>query len=344
MFSAQKHNLTRGLMRHYRHLSLDDRKVIQKMTWGNEKVSKIAKKLDRCSSTIKREIERGKSSDGFYRANEAHEKYLKRMHSKKRISKIEKNQSLMLFILEKILINWSPEYISGRLKILFPDDPSMRISYESIYQWLYSLYYKEDVQLWRYLPKKRRKRKKRHHKQQSRLIIKDKKSIHDRPEEVETRDEIGHWEGDTVVGKNNDGYIVTLLERKSRLYLTAWIPDKKAETCVRGMQEAFRDISNEKIKTITFDNGTEFAYFKEIEEIFECDVYFADPYSSWQRGSNEQANGLLRRFYPKGTSFKNIDEKNLERNNSRINSMPRKVLNFLTPYEVFNYVFLALRI
>lgn len=331
-------------MGHYEHFSLKQRKVIQKMSWSGKKLSDIAISLNRHPSSIKREIYRNKSEDGLYRAHEAHSKYLQRK-SKIIFSKIHKNEKLRLFIIEKILRRWSPEYISGRLLIEFPDDLTMRISHESIYQWLYALYFAKNILLWKYLPRKRRKRNKRQDKTKSRISkpVKEKKSIHERPEEAEKKEEIGHWEGDTVVGKNNDGYTVTLLERVTQLYLTAWMPNKEAGTCVRAIIEAFGDIPNEKIKTITFDNGTEFANFTEIEELFECDVFFADPYSSWQRGSNERSNGLLRRFYPKGTSFKDMNEKVLEINTKKINYMPRKILNFLTPFEAFYNNFIALQ-
>lgn len=327
----------------YTQFSLNDRKVIQKRLWKKTKISVIAEELQRHPSSIKREIERNKCEDGFYRAIIAHEKSNRRK-TQKGISKIDKNVNLKLFILEKIFMRWSPEYISGRLPLYFPDDNSMRISYESIYQWIYGLYFSDGIMLWKYLPRKRRIRRKRESKLGTRIKITDKKNIKERPETVAAREEIGHWEGDTVVGKNNDGYIVTLLERATQLYLTAWMPDKRAETCVKTIVEAFGDIPNEYIKTITFDNGSEFAYFKSIEELFECDVYFADPYSSWQRGSNERSNGLLRRFFPKGTSFKDLNEIELALNQKRINYMPRKMLNFLTPYEVFYNNSIALRI
>jgi len=321
-------------MGHYSQFNLHERKVIQKRLWQNTKYSIIAEELHRHPSSIIREVQRNKCEDGFYRAIYAHEKaVLKQI--RKSVSKIQRNENLMLYILEKLLLRWSPEYIAGRLQHDFPEDHSMRISYESIYQWIYGLYFTKGIILWRYLPRKRRIRKKRQCKLDTRLKITDKKNIKDRPAAAATREEIGHWEGDTVVGKNNDGYIVTLLERATQVYLTALMPDKKGETCVKAIAEAFGNIPNEFIKTITFDNGTEFSCFKSIEELFECEVYFADAYSSWQRGSNERSNGLLRRFFPKGTSFKNMDEKELAFASERINKMPRKMLNFLTPYEVF---------
>ena len=318
----------------YKHLKIDDRKVIQKMRWGGKSYSEIGRKLKKDPKTIKNEIARNKCKDGFYRAIEAQAKADER-HHRKGFSQIDSNLELKLYIIEKVLKGWSPEYIAGRLQHDFPENSSIKISYESIYKWIYKEYFDNDILLWKYLPRKHKKRKQRHLKKTSRVVIKDKKSIHDRPEEVNLKNEIGHWEGDTVVGKNNDGYIVTMLERVSQLYLTAWMPNKDAENCQRAMSEAMADIPNELIKTITFDNGTEFANFKNMEELFECDIYFADSYSSWQRGSNERSNGLLRRFFPKKTSFKNLNLKTLEIITKKINNMPRKMNNYLSPIEVF---------
>ena len=334
MFSPQKHKLPEDPMGHYSHITFSMRKVIQKRYWSNTKFINIAEEIGIHPANVKREIDRNKDDDGMYRALSAQKKYDTR-RSKQVYSKLFQNETLLLFVLEGILKHWSPEYISGRLIHHYPNDLTMRVSHELIYQWIYTLYHKEGIELWKYLPRKRKKRKKRQNKLTSRLKIEGKKSIHNRPEEVEAKEEIGHWEGDTVFGKNNDGYVVTLLERKTQLYLSAWMPDKSTDSCLRALQEAVGSIPNEKFKTITFDNGSEFSSFNEIEQLFECEVYFADPYSSWQRGSNERSNGLLRRYYPKGTSFKNLNEKELARNIKKINSMPRKMLNFLTPYEVF---------
>jgi len=323
-------------MGQYNHLTYEQRKVIQKKFWQGTKTKIIAEELGVHVSTVIREIKRNKDDDGMYRAISAQQKYNTR-RSQKRTPKLFKNEKLLLVVLEGLFKHWSPETISGRLKVEFPNMPEMWISRETIYKIIYMLYHEKGIELWKLLPRKRKKRENREHKRRSRLKIrvKDKKSIHERPKEVDLRETFGHWEGDTIVGKGHDGYLLTLLERKSQLYLSACMPDKSAESCIRAMQEAFDFIGNDMIKTITFDNGTEFSMFKEIEELFECDVYFADPYRPWQRGSNERANGLLRRFYPKGTSFKNLDEKELAKTIEKINSMPRKMLNYLTPYEVF---------
>ena len=328
-------------MRLYYHLLLKERHVIQKMLWKGEKICYIALLLNRSISTVKREIERNSCQDGFYRAVEAHKRYLSRRSVPKKC-KIENNQKLLLYILEKILVkHWSPLYISGQIAKDYRKDQSMRISYESIYQWLYKLYRNNKVILWKYLPRKRRKRRRREHINQSRIIIADKKSIHIRTKEANLRKKVGHWEGDTIVGSKQNGYIATFVDKTTRFLVAAKMENAKSETCVKAINEAFGDIPNKYIKTITVDNGSEFAKFKNIEEIFECNVYFADPYSAWQRGLNEQTNSLIRRYLPKGTSFLNVDDKWLAKIVWEINTMPRKVLNFNSPYDAIQL--LALR-
>jgi IS30 family transposase len=311
-----------------------ERRVIQKMYWRGEKKADIAKILKRDKSTIGREISRNISPDKFYRSVFAQRRYLERRMGLKLV-KIEKNLKLRNYIIKKLYMKWSPENISGRIAHEYPDDPSMKISYESIYKWIYTIYRTKKVCFWKLLPRKRTKRYKRHQIKQPRFLIQDKKSIHTRPKDAECRNVLGHWEGDTIVGKGRDGYIVTLVERQTRFLAAAKMNNCKASTCNRAMLEAFGEIMNKKISTITFDNGSEFAHFKDIEEAIECDVFFADPYSSWQRGTNEQTNGLLRRYLPKGTSFSNVDQNTVDRIVDMLNNKPRKVLNFLTPYEAF---------
>ncbi len=211
---------------------------------------------------------------------------------------------------------------------------TMRISHEAIYQWIYEQITKgSDV--YKYLVRGAKKRRKRANRRHSRCKIPNRVSIHDRPEEIEQRQTMGHWEGDTVVGKGRSGYIVTLVERKSYYLAASLMENKKPETCNRAILEAFGDIENELIKTITFDNGTEFYQHSILVEALECSTYFADPYSSWQRGRNEHTNGILRRFFPKDCDFSNISQNEVDEAVRKINNRPRKSLDYRTPYEVF---------
>lgn len=186
-----------------------------------------------------------------------------------------------------------------------------------------------------FLRQKRPKRQKRSLKNKKRVVIKDKKNIKLRPEAVNNKSRFGDWEGDTVFGKNNQGCIATFVERKSSYTVAGLMLNKKAISLNRAASEAFWEISNRFIKTITVDNGTEFAEFKNLEIMFNTKVYFADPYCSWQRGLNENTNGLLRQFFPKNTNFRKITEEELDKAIYLLNHRPRKKLGYLTPYEVF---------
>jgi len=328
-------------MRQYAHLTLEERKVIQKMLWNHNKPSEIARELDRDRSSIIREIKRGISPDNLYRALEAHERSLKNLKGKKsgRGSKI--HVELYLYILEKILKRWTPQLIAGRLKIEYPNNKKMQISHETIYLYLYKLYKESGITLCQLLPQCSKKRQKRLKKRVKRVIIKDKKNIKDRPVAANDRCEFGHWEGDTIVGHKNSGYIFTLVDRQKRFLVLSKGEDKSAETCNRSILEAFGNICNENIRTITFDNGTEFAQFKDIEEACECQVYFADPYSSWQRGTNENTNRLIRRYFPKRTNFSDITQSLLDSIGREINNRPKAILGYLTPYEAMSNNFVA---
>ena len=321
----------------YKQIIFEERKVIQKMVWRGKTCIEISRELHRDPSTIYRELKRNRSEDDkMYRSVEAHEKALERKKRNSLIgAKIQNNEYLLLYIVEKLFYKWTPEQISARLKIKHPGDRRNQISHETLYLWLYWLFRNIDVELYKLLPKSKRKRRKRCTKRERRIIIKGKKSIHARPEEANNRTSIGHWEGDTIVGNKNEGYAVTLVDRKSRFLTACKMENKSAESCARAVYEAFSDIPNNRINTITFDNGSEFALFKSIEESCECSVYFADPYCAWQRGTNENTNGLLRRYLPKSISLKNLHENELNSIVKLLNNRPRKVLNYLTPFEVF---------
>ena len=324
-------------MRHYSQLTFEERKVIQKMRWNNKKPAEIAKILSRHRSTITRELKRHCSESIFYRASEAQDKAEKlRKRKKSGIgTKIENNNTLFLYILEKLLKGWLPETIASRLKREHPDDCTYHVSHETIYLWIYKLYKQKGIELYKILPQCKKKRNRRRFKYSSRIKIKDRKSIHTRPREADARSKKGHWEGDLIVGKGARCNIVTLVDRKTRFLVASKCQSKVPDVCNRSILEAFGDVENKYIKTITFDNGSEFTHFKTIEEACECTVYFTDPYSSWQRGTNENTNRLIRRYFPKKTDFNEISEKSLIKVVQELNNRPRKVLNYLTPYEVF---------
>lgn len=291
-------------------------------------------------STISREIRRNKETY-WYHPIHAHEKFIqRRKDSKKR--KIDINSDLRAHITCELKDGKSPDSISGRLRLVHKNRSDMQVSHEAIYTWVYAQA-TQGNELYKYLPRGIRKRCRRFNKKRSRMQIPDRKSIHSRPQSIETRQRKGHWEGDTITGKGHQGYIATLVERKSFFLVAGLMSDKRPYTCNRAILEAFGDIHNKSIKSITFDNGTEFYKHKDLQEIFECSVYFADPYSAWQRGINEHTNGMLRRYFPKSMKFKHLTQNDVDEVVQKLNNKPRKSLGYRTPYEVFYNLTVALQ-
>ena len=208
----------------------------------------------------------------------------------------------------------------------------MQVSYETIYLWLYRQKEK-GIELYRLLRRTHKKRQKRQNKYNYRSQIEGKKNISKRSNTANNRTEFGHWEGDLIESKGKDAYILTLVERKMGFLLSSKMDNKKSDTCYKAISEAFGEIPNDWIKSITFDNGLEFSEFKSMEELFETNVYFADPYCAWQRGTNENTNGLIRQYLPKKKSFKELTEECLQAIVNLLNKRPRKRLGFINPCE-----------
>lgn len=327
-----KPNLKGGLMMPYVHLNLCDRKVIIKMLCQDNSIRAIARYMERHPSTIIREIKRNKDNY-WYNPIHAHDKYIKRRKELK-IPIIDRNHELREHITRELRDRKSPDAISGRLKLTHKDRPDMQISHESMYTWIYRKA-KQGDDIYKYLAKGIKKRHRRLKNRRSRIQIPDRISIHARPQSVENRRSKGHWEGDTITGKNHQGYIATLVERKSYFLVSGLMSDKRPETCNRSILEALGEIHNKSIKSITVDNGSEFYQHKNLQEALECKVYFADPYSAWQRGINEHTNGLLRKYFPKSMNFKDLTQEEVNEVVKKLNDTPRKSLGYRTPYEVF---------
>ena len=327
-------------MMSYKHLNSTDRKVIKKMLGEDKSIRAIARYTGRHPSTIIREIKRNRNKL-WYHPVHAHEEYIaRRRNSKVRI--LDSNNEFRKYIIQAIKDGNSPDVISGRLKLTHKNHPEMQLSHETIYSWIYLQAAKGD-DLYKYLSRGVRKRQKRLTKKRSRLQIPGRISIHARPPSVESRRWQGHWEGDTITGKGHQGYIATLVERKSYFLVAGHMIDKRPETCNRAILDAFGDIHNRIIKSITFDNGLEFYQHKVLQDALECRIYFADPYSAWQRGINEHTNGLLRKYFPKSMNLKNITQNNVDEVVNKLNNIPRKSLGYRTPYEVFYKLTVALQ-
>ena len=317
----------------YGHLTINEREVILKMRSQQATLSKIGKKLGYNKGTISRELSRNISSTGEYKPHLAQRYYNKRRDGSKHPYRLEQYGRLRRYVCNKLKQYFSPEQIVGRIEIDYPDDPQMRISCLTIYSWI-QRDKKAGGKLYKFLRHSHRKRRKKHGSQDARGQIPERRPISERSEVVDKREELGHWEGDTVVGKSNASFIATHVERKSRYLLAGRNNDKTAESMNATTERLFRKIPRSQRKTMTFDNGKEFAGFKDLEKSTGLYCYFADPYCSYQRGTNENTNGLLRQFFPKGTDFNEISDQELDKAVALLNNRPRKCLNYRTPHEV----------
>ena len=317
----------------YTHLSAIERGQIQAYWNQGLMKSDIAEKLGRSPSTIGRELARNATRDG-YKPKKAERRYKERRQQCRPHTKLD-HEPLRDYVIKNMRDEeWTPEVVAHRLVLDYPDDPSMRISHETIYREIYT---RHNLRfLITYLPQARPKRRKRGQGKSRRgPSIPNRVGIEHRPSCIETRIEPGHWEGDTIVGKNQNSFIVTLVERTSRMLQAVEVYSKNASVVGQAIVELLLDKPTSWVKTITFDNGTEFASHELIARALNVDIYFAAPYASYQRGTNENTNGLIRRYLPKGTCFKKLVPNQLNYIINQLNNRPRKCLGYRTPYEVF---------
>ena len=322
----------------YGHLRLDERSAIHMLTSLGLSNREIGLRLGRHHTTIGREKRRNGlqyPSLSIYNVRLATRRIEERRSAIQRHRRRADHRPLWRYVMRGLQRRWSPEQIAGRIRLDHPDDLRMRIAPETVYRWIY-----RDAavggDLYRQL---RRARRKRHHQRRTgsgRGCIPGRVGIEQRPEIVVGRRRFGDWESDTMEGAKGRGLIATHVERKSRYLLTVALQDKKADRFATRTVQAFRTIPRAWRCTMTADNGKEFARFKRIEEKTGLTVYFADPYSAWQRGTNENTNGLLRQYFPKGCDFTAVSEKDLAYATRDINHRPRKCLDYRTPHEVFS--------
>lgn len=283
-------------------------------------------------SSVGREITENIDSDGIYRGASAHKKYLERRRKgKNKYRTLENNKQLRRHVVRKLKIGWSPEQIAGRLKKIHGHT---LVCHETIYTFIYEVRPELVKHLRRQKNKYRRKRgsQARIDRNRANKI----KRIEERPAIVETRERIGDWEGDTIVGKEKTQRILTYVERRSGYALAEKLDVVTAEIVEEKTEELFLDISADKRLTLTRDNGVEFGDLDRfLEEITGMEVYRATPYHSWERGTNENWNGLFRSYYPKGTNFATITSYDVKRILKLLNNRPRKRLGYMTPREVF---------
>lgn len=315
------------MSRKYRQLTMRERYTIEDLSQLGHTQNFISEKLGCHKSTISRELRRNKDALGDYVAETAGalSKARRRRSRFRGITKEAEN-----VIEEKLIAHWSPERISSCLRIVH----GIRVSHESLYQYI-AFDRARGGSLHRLLPHRGEKYKKRNLKS-SRTVhktAKPRKSIEDRPSAAAERRELGHWEGDTVEGKAHKGGLGTFVEMKSMFLVMGKVKNKSSEAMKNMVVERFRHYPP-IVKSITVDNGAEFALHDEIEDALRTEVYFAHPYSPWERGLNENTNGLIRRFYPKGTDFSEYSDADIQQVQDALNDRPRKTLNYKTPRQV----------
>lgn len=320
----------------YKRLSLRERIIIETLLKENQNKTYIAKRLNRTRSTISREVNKWiqKQSD-VYKAELAHWYAVDENKSKRFYDKITQFPKLRINVYRGLLRGWSPEQISGRLTHDYPNDPIMSISHETIYKHIYmqpqGRLNKRLIALLAYHKSRRRSIKgSRKHKGK----IKDATSIDLRPKHIEERQEVGHWEGDLIIGVRQNSAIGTQVERKTRFLYIVKPKDRKSKTVVNAFAKVVNQLPGQFRKTMTYDNGSEMAYHKLYTNKTGMQVYFAHPYSSWERGTNENTNGLIRRYFPKGTDFNKVTENQLKIVEDKLNNRPRKILGYKTPSEM----------
>ena len=311
----------------YNQLTMEERYHLKFLLQAGMKRKEIAEELCRHRTTIDRELKRNRAPDGSYDPELASDLSLSRRR-RSRFRNMSKEVSE--YIRGSLELGWSPEQISGRMKAEIGE----RVSHELIYQYI-DADRRAGGRLFIHLPRRGRKYKKRNLKTAKRVWKRSKKrrSIEERPVRASAGIECGHWEGDTIVGKGRKGGLLTLVDRKAKYALIRKVPDLRAETLADTVADCFRGCPG-LAKTITFDNGVEFASHDRIESELRARVYFAHPYSPWERGLNENTNGLIRRFFPKGTDFRSCGEEEIQRVQNLLNARPRKTLDFKTPKEV----------
>ena len=303
-------------------LTAADRKAIEVLLKSNFTPSEVARKVGFNKSSICRELKNNGSKNGYFAEYaQANSDYKRKRCRRKKILNYSKYRD---YVLERLVSGWSPEQISGRLKNI---EQKFNICPETIYSFVYTDSYCKENKIFQFLRFGRKKRKKQSGRKVQKSKIPNRISIHDRPKEAMERKELGHWEGDSVVYENKKA-INTLNELKTGVLVFTKLEQRTADLTINAIHNAFLAYP---AKTLTLDNGLEFVKHEELI----VDVYFADPYSSWQRGSNENSNGLLRGYLPKKANIDDLTQEELNSIAEELNNRPRKRLGYRTPAEVY---------
>lgn len=323
----------------YKHLTIEEREEIQELLWEKRSIRFIAGELHRNPSAISREIKRNKPpTHNRYTPRLAHERALKKRKHRGREERL-KNGTIRHYVTRHLKLGWSPEQIAGTIK----KETGETISHEAIYQYVYAQIHrggygwvkpgKEDLRP--YLAWRRKRRMRKGLRKAYRIEKGPLPSIDERPKEVEGREAIGHWEDDCIVSRASLDRLKTINERVSGIVFIGRTKDGTMEETNRVVQARLGAIPYQWRKTLTRDRGSENMGYEELETQLNLRCFFAHPYHSWERGSNENTNGLIRRYFPKKTDFRNVSDEEIHMVERLLNSRPRKRLGFKTPYEVF---------
>ena len=317
----------------YEHLAVEERACILQMRSQGQSARQIALLLKRAPSTISRELKRLPEGYDAVQAGR-HARQLR--HKSRRQRKLAPHTALFQIVTTFLKIGWSPEQIAGTLKKMWPNDTSQQVSHETVYNALYVLPRGElKRELIAVLRRGHSRRLPRSCGEDRRGTLPGMLSIHLRPPQINDRLIPGHWEGDLIKGAANRSSVGTLVERTSRLVLLAKMENATAEAALHGFMAALNPVPSRMRQSLTYDRGKEMARHAELSAALEMTIYFADPHSPWQRGSNENTNGLLRQYLPKGTDLSVYTQDQLEAIAYSLNTRPRKSLGFRTPLEVF---------
>lgn len=324
----------------YCHLTLQEREVIQAMRREGASLGEIGHTLGRNKGTISRELNRN-SDHHFYGPHTAQHIAEQRRKNAKVPWKM-KHARLRRWVLKRLQRKWSPEVIAAVLRRDYSEDTKMQLSPSAIYDWI-DRDHQRGGKLWRLLPlqqgrnNRRRRRPRRKVAESGRIV--GRVGIEQRPKAVDKRSRYGDWEGDTIrsvrKNKGHSASLLTQVERKSRYLLVLPLANRTTDTTASALRQLFRHVPRALRKTLTLDNGSEFGSCPQLAEKLGLDIYYTDPYAAWQRGANEQVNGLLRRFFPKQTDFAQVSRAEAQHAAHLLNHLPRKCLQYQTPHEVF---------
>jgi transposase, IS30 family len=324
----------------YRHLSRDERGKIMFLKMDGQKVSEIARRLDRDKSTISRELRRNFPRYWSYYTDESAQIWAERRRQQASRRGRLKDPRVRDYVKGKLETGWSPEIIAGRIRL---DLPGCAVSHETIYQYIYHMELPEREKYIRYLRYGHRRRRKRGtgkgiHKSR----IPNRISIDDRPAAVADREQMGHWEGDSMVSSRSSAVLYSLVERKTRLVMLTRVRGRDGNRTAAAIVRRLGPLPATARQTLTMDNGFEHRRHEAVTQAIGIRCYFCDPYSAWQRGTNENRNGLIRYYFPKRTDFARLTQAEIDRVELAINSRPMKCLGYRTPLEAAAH-FVALR-